>query len=139
MPARCRPSHDKHALHEPFGYLLTLDLYGCRRGACDDLKLCYDFLVDLVDTLKMHKQAPPFIFRSPDEFPDKSGLSGWIAMIESGIQIHTLSPKNFISIDVYCCRHFSTDGIADFAKRYFGCIEVEMNTIKRGLKYHEVG
>ncbi len=124
---------------DPFGYLLTLDLYGCQEGACDDLDLCYRFLVDLVEKLGMHKQSPPFIFRSDEQkYPDKAGLSGWVPLIESGIQIHTLIPKNFISVDVYSCREFSTDEIAEFAKGYFACEEVEMNFVLRGLKYNQI-
>ena len=123
--------------HAPFGYLMTLDLYGCEPGACDDLSLCYKFLEDIVVQLKMNKQSPPFIFKSDEnKYPDKAGLSGWVPLIESGIQIHTLTPKNFISIDVYSCRKFSTEGISEFAKNYFGSREVEMNFIERGLRYH---
>lgn len=124
---------------EPFGYLLTLDLYGCKEGACDDLFLCYKFLEDVVVKLKMSKQSPPFIFRSDDTlYPDKAGLSGWIPLIESGIQIHTLTPKNFISIDIYSCGKFEIGDIKDFVQNYFGCKEVEVNFINRGVKYNEI-
>jgi S-adenosylmethionine/arginine decarboxylase-like enzyme len=124
---------------EPFGYLLTLDLYGCKPGACDDLDLCYRFLETLVDELGMTVQAPPFIFKSnAARFPDKAGLSGWVPLIESGIQIHTLTPKNFISIDVYCCRKFSTEKIVGVAHDFFEQQAVEMNSLLRGLKYNEV-
>ena len=122
---------------QPFGYLLTLDLYGCKKGACDDLNLCYQFLIDIVEKLNMTKQSPPFIFRSDNvAYPDKAGLSGWVPLIESGIQIHTLATKDFISIDVYSCQKFSSDGITEFVRDYFKCKEVEMNFIERGTKYH---
>ncbi len=124
---------------EPFGYLMTLDLYGCKPGACDDLNLCYKFLDDLVAKLKMTKQSPPFIFKSDEnKYPEKAGLSGWVPLIESGIQIHTLTPKHFISIDVYSCGKFSTDHIKEFVQDYFNCKEVEMNQIDRGLKYNNI-
>lgn len=120
----------------PFGRLLTIDLYGCKSGVCDDLSLCYDFLDQVVDILGCTKQAPPFIFRSPPEYTDKAGLSGWVPLIESGIQIHTLSPKNFISIDVYCCGKFRTDGVIEFAQSIFAPDDVEVNLIERGVRYH---
>lgn len=124
---------------EPFGHLMTLDLYGCKEGVCDDLNLCYNFLEDLVVKLQMKKQSPPFIFRSDASmYPEKAGLSGWVPIIESGIQIHTLIPKNFISIDVYSCRKFSTDHISEFAQKYFECKEVEVNYIERGIKYNDI-
>ncbi len=123
----------------PFGYLMTLDLYGCKEGVCDDLNFCYKFLEDLVAKLKMSKQSPPFIFKSDEiKYPDKAGLSGWVPLIESGVQIHTLTPKNFISIDVYSCGHFSTENIKEYVKEYFSCKEVEMHYIERGIKYNEI-
>lgn len=133
-------SPETHAKNkkEPFGYLFTLDLYGCKEGVCDDISLCYGFLEDVVTKLQMTKQSPPFIFRSDAAlYPDKAGLSGWIPLIESGIQIHTLIPKNFISIDVYSCKKFETDGIKEFVGRYFDPKEVEENFIERGVKYNE--
>lgn len=127
---------------EPFGYLITLDLYGCKEGVSDDLGLCYQFLEDLVEKLKMKKQSPPYIFRSDATlYPDKAGLSGWVPLIESGIQIHTLVPKNFISIDIYSCGKFlveNTDEVVSFVKDYFKCKEVEMNYIERGVKYNDI-
>jgi S-adenosylmethionine/arginine decarboxylase-like enzyme len=121
---------------KPFGYLLTLDLYGCKPGAADDLTLCYNFLESLVKELAMTMQSPPFIFRSPDAFPDKAGLSGWVPLIESGIQIHTLIPKNFISIDIYCCREFDRDQVVAFARKTFHPAEIESMKLLRGVKYH---
>ena len=123
----------------PFGYLLTLDLYGCKEGVCDDINLCYSFLEKLVEKLGMKKQSPPYIFRSDStEYPDKAGLSGWIPLIESGIQIHTLTPKDFISIDIYSCKKFSLELVEEFAKDYFSAKEVEMNFIERGVRFNDV-
>lgn len=121
---------------DPFGYLLTLDLYQVKDGACANLSLCYDFLAALVVELDMTAQSPPFIFRSPDGFPDKAGLSGWVPLIESGIQIHTLVPKNFVSIDIYCCRRFDREKVVAFARSVFAPKDVEMNEIPRGIAYH---
>jgi S-adenosylmethionine decarboxylase len=124
----------------PFGYLFTLDLYECKEGVCDDISLCYQFLEDLVAELKMRKQSPPFLFRSDSQrFPDKAGLSGWVPLIESGVQIHTLSPKRFISIDIYSCRRFDTQHLSRFVQGYFSPELVETNYILRGTKYNVAG
>jgi S-adenosylmethionine decarboxylase len=124
---------------KPFGYLFTLDLYGCRDGVCDDLAFCYKFLEVITDRLEMKRQSPPFIFKTDElTYPDKAGLSGWVPLVESGIQIHTLSPKKFISIDIYSCRKFHADSIHDFVQSYFDCKEVEVNFIERGVKYGEI-
>ena len=121
----------------PFGYQLLLDLYDCKKGACDDLGLCYEFLEQIVNALKVEPQSPPYIFRTDGKrFPDKAGLSGWIPLVESGIQLHTLTVKDFISIDVYSCRQFELEPVITFAKRYFSPQRVVHQFVERGLDYY---
>lgn len=122
----------------PFGYQLLLDLYDCKKGACDDLTLCYNFLEEIVHVLKVEPQSPPFIFRTDGKrFPDKAGLSGWIPLVESGIQLHTLTPKDFISIDVYSCRQFEVDGIRAFVRSMFQPKRIDEQFLERGLDYNK--
>lgn len=121
-----------------FGYQLLLDLYDCKEGVCDDLSLCYQYLDEAVTALGMEKQSPPNIFRSDARlFPDKAGLSGWVPLIESSIVIHTLTVKNFISVDVYCCRNFDQDVAKEMCKKFFGAKRIEGQFIERGQDYYK--
>ena len=121
-----------------FGYELLLDLYDCKVGACDDLALCYKFLDEIVEYLGMEKQAPPNIFYTDaTRFPDKAGLSGWAPLVESSIVIHTLTPKNFISIDVYCCKKFDINKAKSFARRFFSPKRMDEQFILRGVDYYK--
>ena len=122
----------------PFGYQLLLDLYECKPGACDDLGLCYAFLEEIVRVLKVEPQSPPFIFRTDGKrFPDKAGLSGWIPLVESGIQIHTLTPKDFISIDIYSCRQFDIEPLKAFVRSFFAPKKLDEQFLERGLDYNK--
>ena len=124
--------------NQVFGYQLLLDLYGCKQGVCDDLTLCYKFLDEIVGYLGMEKQAPPNIFRSDEvRFPDKAGLSGWVPLIESSVVIHTLTPKDFISIDIYCCRSFSIEKAKDFCRKFFEPKRMDEQYIERGIDYYK--
>ena len=121
-----------------FGYQLLLDLYDCKLGVCDDLTLNYEFLDQIVGVLGMEKQAPPDVFRSDAvKFPDKAGLSGWVPLIESSIVIHTLTVKNFISIDVYCCRCFDVNVAKNFCRKFFGPRKIDAQYIERGQDYYK--
>ncbi|MBF0522129.1 MAG: S-adenosylmethionine decarboxylase [Candidatus Omnitrophica bacterium] len=123
---------------EPFGFQMLLDVYGCKDGVCDDLSLCYKFLDDIVDALGMEKQSPPSIFRSDaSRFPDKAGLSGWAPLIESSIVIHTLTPKNFISVDVYCCKRFDLDIPRQMCQSFFRPQKIDQQYFERGFDYYK--
>jgi S-adenosylmethionine/arginine decarboxylase-like enzyme len=86
----------------------------------------------------MEKQAPPSIFRSDaTRFPDKAGLSGWVPLIESSIVIHTLSPKDFITVDIYCCRGFDNKKAEEFCRKFFEPKKVQTQFVERGLSYYQ--
>lgn len=120
-----------------FGRSLHVDLYGVDRAVCDDLGFCYAVLDDLTAFLGMHKQSPPYIFRSPDvEFPDKAGLSGWVPLIESGISIHTLTLTGFVSIDIYTCGSLNIDDAIRFLLGRFNASRFEQQYLVRGTDYH---
>ncbi len=121
-----------------FGYELLLDCYGCRPGASGDLEHCYSYLEKMVRFLGMKKQSPPSIFRTDRKaFPDKAGLSGWVPLADSSVVIHTMSKKNFISIDVYSCKEFDPRKVAEFTKKYFEPRTIQKQFILRGRHYYE--
>ena len=120
-----------------FGYELLLDCYDCKPKVCGDLDHCYSFLDKLVDAINMKKQAPPQVFRTDHKlYPDKAGLSGWVPLVESSIVIHTLSPKNFISIDIYTCGKLNQKKAFTFVKKYFNPQKIEKQYLKRGIHYY---
>lgn len=121
-----------------FGYELLLDLYDCAPGVCDDLALCYKFLDEIVSYLGLEKQAPPSIFfTDAKRFPDKAGLSGWAPLVESSVVIHTLSVKNYISIDIYCCREFDSGLAREFCCKFFSPKRLEEQFVLRGASYYK--
>jgi len=124
--------------NQVFGHQLLLDLYNCKDGACNDLELNYRFLDEIVAELDMEKQSPPNVFRSDEtRFPEKAGLSGWVPLIESSIVIHTLTQKNFISVDIYCCRFFDTNKAKRFCKKFFKPKRMDEQYIERGVDYYK--
>ena len=121
--------------NKAFGFHLMLDLYHCKCAYLDNVEYCYNFLDNLVQKLNMHKQSPAFVFKTPEEFEGKQGISGWIPIVESGISIHTLTETDFVSIDIYSCRRFNPQGLADFVQEAFEPLEIEQNYVLRGKKY----
>ena len=127
---------------KPFGYSYLLDMYGVREGSADDLELHYRFLEELVDRLQMTRMSQPLVIHAPVQngvelFPDKAGVSGWVPLIESGIQIHSIEPIHFITLDVYSCKEFDSKVVQSFAAETFGFESFEDHFITRGLRYGE--
>ncbi len=121
-----------------FGYELLLDCYDCKPEVCGELEHCYSYLDKLVDFIGMKKQSPPSIFRTDRKsFPDKAGLSGWVPLADSSIVIHTLSKKNYISIDIYSCKPYNREKAIAFTRRYFEPKKIDRQFILRGQHYFD--
>jgi S-adenosylmethionine/arginine decarboxylase-like enzyme len=126
--------------NEPFGYSYCLDMYNCRSGAADDLELHYRFLERVVDKIGMTRMSQPFVIHGPTQqgkelYPQKAGVSGWVPLIESGIQIHSIEPTHFITLDVYSCNKFDKNIILEYAKECFDFTDFEEHFFARGTKY----
>lgn len=124
---------------KPFGYSYLLDMYDC--DGCDSLEINYRFLEELVNKLGMTKMSAPVVIHGPRDqdgcelYPDKAGVSGWVPLIESGIQIHTLAPKRFITLDVYSCREFDPNTVLDFAQLMYDFASFKGHWVIRGEEY----
>src|SRR3989338_2444199 len=122
-----------------FGHELLIDCYGCEDWMCGNLEHCYSFLDKMVSAIDMKKQAPPQVFRTDSKlFPDKAGISGWVALVESSIVIHTLSKTNFVSIDVYTCGKLDEKLAISFVKKHFKPKRIEKQYVERWIHYYSL-
>jgi S-adenosylmethionine decarboxylase len=118
---------------DSWGFQLVLDCFGCDEAVCCDLDKGYEFLDKICQRLAMTKQTQPYIFKTCETtFPGKPGYSGWVPIIESGIQIHTSANNRFISVDVYSCKPFDETVVTDFVKEWFEPVQVETCFLYRG-------
>lgn len=121
---------------KPWGYQLIIDCFGCDHDVCCDLDNGYEFLDKICIELHMTKQTQPYIFKTCETtFPGKPGYSGWVPIIESGIQIHTSANNKFVSVDVYSCRPFDQQQVVDFVQRWFHPKRVDTAFFHRGAGY----
>jgi S-adenosylmethionine/arginine decarboxylase-like enzyme len=123
----------------PFGYHLMLDLYRCDKRKADSIDECYRFLDSIPEIIKTDKQCPPYVvYTDPKRYPDKAGISGWVAVVESGISIHTITPVGFISIDIYTCGKIDEKlrkRLRRYVKTVFKPKKIEEKFVLRGEKY----
>lgn len=116
-----------------WGYQLIIDCFGCTEEVCCDLDYGYEFLDQICAELRMTKQTQPYIFKTCERtFPGKPGYSGWVPIIESGIQIHTSANNRFISVDVYSCKKFDVQEVEGYVRRWFEPKDVQTQFFYRG-------
>lgn len=128
-------SDDATEYRNTFGFHLMVDAYRCDPAPLDDLTACYGFLDGLVLELGVTKQSQPYLFRTPEAFTDKQGLSGWVPLVESGISLHTLTRSRFVSLDVYSCRRFDTERVVAAARAFFRPESVDTQFVLRGRRH----
>ncbi len=116
-----------------WGYQLLLDCFGVDETVCCDLNQGYEFLDQICYHLQMTKQTQPYIFKTCERtYPGKPGYSGWVPIIESGIQIHTSAKNHFISVDVYSCKKFDNAQVVEFIRKWFQPTRIETCFLRRG-------
>ena len=120
-----------------FGEHLTIDGYGGSKDKLNDKELVFDCLNKLPEELGMHKLADPMVyFAKGNDLKDPGGWSGFVIIEESHISIHTFPEKQFVSADIYTCKNgMNNDFIQNYFKEKFDLKDIEINFIKRGLKY----
>jgi S-adenosylmethionine decarboxylase len=122
-----------------FGEHVTIDGYGGDYDLLNNEEGVRSCFTDLVSALDMHPLYGPEVISAPDNnIKDPGGWSGFVIIAESHISIHTFPKRKFISADVYTCQNgLDVEFVTNFFKERFQLEEVEINYIKRGLKYPE--
>lgn len=122
-----------------FGEHVTIDGYGGDPEKLNSEELVTSCFSELCDALGMHPLIQPVIVSAPDNgLKDPGGWSGFVIIAESHISIHTFPRRRFVSADVYTCQNgMDKDRVVDFFKQKFALEDVEVNFIRRGLKYPE--
>lgn len=118
-----------------FGPHLMLDGYGCDKGKLQDLNLIYRILDELPTRIGMTKIMPPYVFKYSGLKPEDWGLSGFVLIAESHISIHTFPEKNFVSVDIFSCKHFDSEFASEYLKKTFGMAKVESTVLDRGTEF----
>ena len=142
---------------KPFGYSLMIDMYDCCPYALDDLELHYRLLEELVEWLGMTKMTTPYAVHAPctferveydgyvgylrtETYDSKRGVSSWVGLVESGLQIHSCVQSKFSTIDIYSCNDFrdKITEIKGFLRDKMKFKDYEEILVVRGTKYKEI-
>lgn len=118
-----------------FGPHLTLDMYGCDKKKLKDVNFVYNFLNEMPEMVGMTKIMPPYVFAYSGLKPEDCGVSGIVLIAESHISIHTFQEKGYASFDIFSCKDFDTESVADIVISKFGAKTYEKNFFMRGRHF----
>ena len=122
-----------------FGEHLIFDAYGCDPKKLNDPKLCVQVMQDLCKMGGMKPLCEPVLVDASSNEAlggkDPGGFSGFLIIQESHISVHTFVKRGFVTVDLYSCRPFKTEGIVEYLKDAFGSRDEQVIKIERGLKY----
>jgi S-adenosylmethionine decarboxylase len=122
-----------------FGEHLIFDAYGCDPKKLNSPTLCIKVMKDVCKIGGMRPLGEPTLIKADSNEAlggkDPGGYSGFLIIQESHISVHTFAKRGFVTVDVYSCKAFKSEGIVDYLKEAFRSRDEQIIKMERGLKY----
>ncbi len=107
-----------------WGLLTSVDLRGCDPEKIADGDYIRKFSVDLCDHIDMKRYGEPIVVRFGAD-PRVQGYSLAQLIETSLISGHFAEDTNRAFIDIFSCKEYPPQAVAEYCRRYFGASEVE--------------
>jgi S-adenosylmethionine decarboxylase len=118
-----------------FGPHLMLDCRGCDPEKIGNLEYVFRFLNELPGRIGMTKITQPYVFPYEGLIPEDKGITGTVIIAESHITFHSFTDKDYFFFDVFSCKHFDVDIVANMVIEAFGVTHVERHEALRGADF----
>ena len=118
-----------------FGIHLTIDIENCDAKKLVDNKFIYALLNNLPTQFSMKLLTPPYIIEYKDNWAKIAGLTGFTIIAESHISIHTFPEQKYAFVDIFSCKHFDVNPIANKIIKMLGSNKATKNIVERGKNF----
>ncbi len=122
-------------MHSEFGPHLMLDCRGCDTEKISNLDYVFRFLNDLPAKIGMTRITQPYVFHYEGLIPEDKGITGMVIIAESHITFHSFIEKDYFFFDLFSCKHFDMDVVAELVAEAFGVKHVERHDALRGADF----
>lgn len=115
---------------QAWGILTSIDIHRCNPEKIRDPKLIRSFVVDLCELIQMKRFGEPQIVH----FGEDERVSGYsmTQLIETSlISAHFANLTSNVYLDVFSCKYYDPQVVAEFAKTYFQGEHCDFNVIFR--------
>lgn len=118
---------------------LTVDLRDCKQLLnMSDMESVYEFLRILPDIIGMTPIRRPIVdIWDSKETSRDSGVTGFAAIAESHISVHTYPERQYVFFDMFSCNDFNVDIVVSKVAEWFGSSDFDVNLIWRGKGWDE--
>jgi S-adenosylmethionine/arginine decarboxylase-like enzyme len=102
-----------------WGVSCAIDIYDCSPETIRDPEAIRRFAVELCELIGMVPFGEPLVVH----FGKEERIAGFslVQLLETSlISAHFANWSNAVYLDVFSCRPYEKDAVADFARRYFG-------------------
>jgi S-adenosylmethionine/arginine decarboxylase-like enzyme len=112
-----------------WGYHLTIDAKACRLEAAQNGELIAKFLTHLVEEIDMIAHGSPQVVHFGED--NKAGWTGIQLITTSNIVGHWCDDSGDAYFDVFSCRPYDTQKVADLFQQYFAPERMRTNFLTR--------
>lgn len=114
----------------PWGILSSIDLYGCNPDKIRDAGLIKKFVVELCDLIEMKRFGETVVVHFGED--EKVAGFSMTQLIETSlISAHFANLTNTTYLDIFSCKYYDSQVVADFAKDFFNADEVRLQIFNR--------
>ena len=121
---------DENRLINPWGLLSCIDLYECDGETIRNVEKIKQFVVDLCDLIQMKRFGETQVVH----FGEDEMVAGYsmTQLIETSlISAHFANRSNTTYLDVFSCKPYKPEVVAEFAKVFFKAKKVNLQVVER--------
>src|SRR3990167_8820477 len=121
-----------------YGPHLTYDGYEADPVRLNDMKVVFDFLLNLPTIIGMQQLTMPYVlsYDGADK-PDDYGVTGVVIIATSHISIHTYPHDKTFFLDIFSCKQFDQKKALAFIRKTFDAKMEDVALVVRGKHFRQ--
>lgn len=121
-----------------YGPHLTYDGYGADPIRLNDMKVVFDFLLNLPAIIGMQRLTMPYVLSyDGGDAKDDYGVTGVVIIATSHISIHTYPHDKTFFLDIFSCKAFDQEKALAFIRQTFGAKREDIDLVTRGKRFRQ--
>lgn len=126
MPITSENYHD----NQSWGIATAVDLHNCDPDLIRSADAIKQFVMELTDLIEVKRFGECVVVHF-GENPEVAGYSMTQLIETSLVSGHFVNKTNAVYLDVFSCKYYNPEVVADFAEKYFKASDKKVNVLLR--------